>query len=649
MSSQPDSQQNQPMKEILSWFPTRDDWSLILESSGEGIFVTDREGRILSLNPVAQQLVGRQCDVIGRSFHELVGCVTRQGGSTRACPLAQTINTGEIMTLARHFWTKPDGAGIEIAATFWPRTQGRQRVGALIVSRSLTAEGDANREMHRVARLAEDAPNPIVEFDGQGILLYANAAMVELMTASAGPNSQIEDALPANVIEIVKQCFDRREPSGRIEHLMANRVLAWSFFPLGELHQVRGYGLDVTANVELRRAKESAEEAARAKSIFLATMSHELRTPMNGIVGCTQLLQDTPLTDEQRTLLATMERSSRGLLALVNDILDFSKSEAGKMTLDVADVEIRSVVNDVVTLAAELVRTKGLALTVSIADDVPAHFRGDPVRLRQILFNLVGNAIKFTEQGQVEISVRLAPSPLEQADAITLYWEVKDTGIGMTSEQQAVLFEAYAQADSSISRRFGGTGLGLMISRQLVELMGGTITIASTLGQGSTFSYTTALSPAILRTSGGGREGHSLPERMGSQTAIRVLVADDNEINQVVACKFLQKLGYQVEVVGNGREAVDSIARTRYDVVFMDCIMPEMDGYEAAREIRRREQETKGHLPIIALTGSASAEDAQLCKQAGMDDVMIKPVNLPALRTALNLLLHTTDPHSALS
>lgn len=649
MSGQADSQQNPSKKEAVSWLPARDDWSLILESSGEGIFVTDQEGRILSLNPVAQQLVGRDYDVIGRSFHELMGCVTCGVGATKTCPLDQTIKTGEVTTMGRHLWTKPDGTGLEMAATFWPRTQGRQRVGALIISRDLTAECEAEREMHRVARLAEDAPNPIVEFDEKGLLLYANTAMVDLMTACAGPNSQIEAALPTNVVEIVQQCFGTREPSGRVEHVVASRVLAWSFFPLGELRQVRGYGLDMTANTELRKAKEFAEEAARAKGIFLATMSHELRTPMNGIVGCTQLLQDTLLTDEQRALIATMERSSQGLLALVNDILDFSKSEAGKMTLDVADVEIRSIVNDVVTLVAELVRKKGLALAVSIAGEVPTHFRGDPVRLRQILFNLVGNAIKFTERGGVEISVRLVSNLQEQADAVTLHWDVKDTGIGMTLQQQARLFEAYAQADSSIARRFGGTGLGLMISRQLVELMGGTITMASTPGQGSTFSYTTTLLPVILRLNSESQESGFVQKGMELRTPIRVLVADDNEINQVVACKFLQKLGYQVEVVCNGQGAVDSIARTMYDVVLMDCIMPEMDGYEATREIRRREQQTKGHLPIIALTGNASAEDVQQCKQAGMDDVIMKPVSLPALRATLNRLLHTAAPHSALS
>jgi len=225
--------------------------------------------------------------------------------------------------------------------------------------------------------------------------------------------------------------------------------------------------------VALRRAKEVAEESARAKGIFLATMSHELRTPMNGVLGCTQLLQDTSLTDAQRQLLQTMHRSAEALLVLVNDILDFSKIEAGKMSLEAADVHLRSLIDDVLTLVSELAKKKALELTVDVAPDVPESLRGDPVRLRQILLNLVGNAIKFTKSGRVAVSVTLQQTPSHLSDSILLGWQIADTGIGMTDEQQAGLFQAYSQAEASTARKFGGTGLGLMICRQLVELMGG--------------------------------------------------------------------------------------------------------------------------------------------------------------------------------
>ncbi|NOT23157.1 MAG: response regulator [Nitrospiraceae bacterium] len=617
--------------------------SLIFESSGEAMFVTDRAGLILSLNPVAQQLIGRHQNVIGTVFHELVGCIASGEGSCRGCPLDHTVRTGEVTMVSPHQWIRANGAGIEIAATFWPRYQGLERVGAIVVCRDLTVEREAERDVQRVARLAEDAPNPIVEFDEEGSMLFANTAMVELLNYGVSIQGRVEAVFPPNLPDLLKDCLESQRPTVRLEHQVEDLVLAWSFFPLGSSKQVRVYGADITADVALRRAKEAAEESARAKAIFLATMSHELRTPMNGVLGCTQLLQDTSLTDQQRQLLETMHRSAESLLVLVNDILDFSKIEAGKMTLEVADVEIRPLIEDVITLTLELAKKKGLTVQVQLAPDIPSELRGDPIRLRQILFNLVGNAIKFTKQGGVYVSVKTVPCNQKNSDAIVLYWTVKDTGIGITAEQQARLFGAYSQAESSTARRYGGTGLGLMICCQLVELMGGAIMVESKAGEGSAFSYTTSLLPAIQRETSA-HVGKASVASIADRTApLRILVADDNEINQVVACKFLQKLGCQVEIARNGREAVESITHATYDAVLMDCEMPEMNGYEATGEIRRREQATTRHLPIIALTGHASSEDAEKCRQAGMDDVVTKPITLPILRETLERLLAQPD------
>jgi hypothetical protein len=623
----------------LSWLPTREDTFLILESSGEAIFVTDRDGRILSLNPVAQQLVGRHQDVIGSVFHELVGCFSSMKGGPRDCPLERTIQTGEVTMVSSHQWNRADGTGIEIAATFWPRCQGLEPVGAVVVCRDLTLEREAERDVQRVARLSEDAPNPIVEFDEAGIMLYANTSMVELLNRGTSIQGRVEAVFPPNLTDVLKRCLESQQPTVRLEHRVEDCVLAWSFFPLGTLKQVRVYGTDITADVELRRAKETAEESARAKAIFLATMSHELRTPMNGVLGCTQLLQDTSLTDSQRQLLETMHRSAESLLVLVNDILDFSKIEAGKMTLEVADVEIHPLITDVVTLTSEAAKKKGLTVQVQLAPDIPAVLRGDPIRLRQVLFNLVGNAVKFTERGGVCVSVKTVPCNQKNSDAIVLYWTVQDTGIGITADQQARLFGAYAQAEASTARRYGGTGLGLMICCQLVELMGGAMMVESKPGEGSSFSYTTSLLPAIQRETSAHVGKASIASIADCTTALRILVVDDNEINQVVACKFLQKLGCQVEVARNGREAVNSIAHATYDAVLMDCEMPEMNGYDATQEIRLQEQATTRHLPIIALTGHASSEDEQKCRQAGMDDVITKPMTLPTLREKLERLL----------
>lgn len=634
---QPESNARRPGQ--MSWLPTREDAFLLMESSGDAIFVTDRVGCIVSLNPIAQQLVGRTRDVIGLLFQELMDCRVPDPNGAGASPFQQMMKTGEVTMVSSHQWTRGDGTRFELSTTFWPRVQLAERVGGVIVTRDLTSEMEVQRDVQRVARLAEDSPNPIVEFDGAGGMLYANRAMVELLTECGALERGVEAVLPPNLEVILKDCLRTRSATSRIEHVIADRILAWSFFPLGDLDQIRAYGLDVTADVALRRAKEVAEESARAKGIFLATMSHELRTPMNGVLGCTQLLQDTSLTDAQRQLLQTMHRSAEALLVLVNDILDFSKIEAGKMSLETADVHLRSLIDDVIILVSGLAKKKALALTVDIAPDVPESLLGDPVRLRQILFNLVGNAIKFTEKGRVAVSVTLQQSPSHLPDSILLGWRIADTGIGMTDEQQTRLFQAYSQAETSTARKFGGTGLGLMICRQLVELMGGEIAVESRAGSGTTFSYTTLLLPTIQREHVDPAVADVSKPESQSASPKRILVVDDNEINQVVACKFLQKLGFEVEIARNGREAVEAASRTPYDAILMDCEMPEMDGYDATRAIRQRETGQERRMPVIALTGHASADDERLCLDAGMDAVLIKPVTLPALRGSLDRIL----------
>jgi PAS domain S-box-containing protein len=621
--------------------PTGDDACFLLEAVPEAIFFLDHDNRILLLNGAAQQLVGQTRAMMGRRFHDLMGCVTAGESGSSECPLTRMQSTGELAVIPSHMWTREDESQFELSLSFFPRSQHGASVGGVVIVRDLTNAMEVQRDVQRAARLAEDAPNPIVEFDATGAMLYANTGMLNLMGQCGLLEAGIEVMFPESLPTLLRECLATDGPLSRVEHAVAGRVIAWSFFPIKELELIRVYGLDITSDVALRRAKEAAEESARAKGIFLATMSHELRTPMNGVLGCTQLLKDTSLTDQQRELIETMHRSAEALLSLVNDILDFSKIEAGKMTLEVANVNLRALIRDVTTLTEGLAAHKGLTVSVDIATDVPEEFRGDPIRLRQILFNLVGNAIKFTKQGGVAITVALMPRLPENTDTVMLEWSVRDTGIGLTPEQQAQLFRAYAQAEASTARRFGGTGLGLMICRQLVELMGGTISVSSRFGEGSTFSYTTNLLPAIHREAVTLSVGVD-PSASGEQgIPKRVLVADDNEINQVVACKFLQKLGCQVEVARTGREAVEAISRTTYDIVLMDCEMPEMDGYEATREIRRREEGAVNHLPIMALTGHASDEDAQKCREAGMDKVVTKPLTLPALRAGLEELLRS--------
>jgi signal transduction histidine kinase/CheY-like chemotaxis protein len=382
--------------------------------------------------------------------------------------------------------------------------------------------------------------------------------------------------------------------------------------------------------VALRIARDEALAATRTKSTFLATMSHEIRTPMNGILGIAGLLVDTPLTDDQRRLLQSLQQSGESLLRIINDVLDFSKIEAGKLRLEQAILNPRLIVEDTLRLFAVAADNKRLTLTSSIDPAVPANLTGDAGRLRQVLLNLVGNAIKFTERGSVSVAMTAAPLDDGRTE---LRLEVTDTGIGLSPDQQARLFESFSQADDSTTRKYGGTGLGLAISRQLVELMGGAIGVASTLGRGSTFWFTArlaAVSPQQLEAVGvTGR----LAEAVQHTRPLSVLLVEDTPVNQMVGQRMLHKLGHQVELASNGAEAVAAVARGGFDVVLMDCLMPEVDGYEATTRIRRAERQ--GRIPIVALTASATLEDRERCLAAGMDAFLSKPVGIVELSQML--------------
>lgn len=399
--------------------------------------------------------------------------------------------------------------------------------------------------------------------------------------------------------------------------------------------------VDITARKqveqELRRAMEAAEAASRAKSQFLANMSHEIRTPMNGVLGMVELLRSSELTSKQSRFADTIQRSGEALLALINDILDFSKIEAGKMELQSVQFSLRKTVAEVVEMLLERAQRKGLRLTGTANVDVPDSLIGDPIRLQQVLINLTSNAVKFTDEGAVSISVFC---PEQDSISALLLFEVKDTGIGVPAEAQSTIFDAFSQADGSAKRRYGGSGLGLAIAKQLSEMMGGRIGIKNAEPKGSVFWFTAKL---VKQPDLALHGETSIPSKDEAITAdnnrysLRVLLAEDNEVNQEVAKAMLETIGCRVDVVGDGREAVAAVKKKDYDAVFMDCQMPKMDGYEATKLIREWEtsvaagRETANHLTIIALTAHAMKGDRERCVQAGMDDYLSKPYKLKEL------------------
>jgi signal transduction histidine kinase/DNA-binding response OmpR family regulator/PAS domain-containing protein/HPt (histidine-containing phosphotransfer) domain-containing protein len=753
--------------------------SELFDSLPVALCLLDAQARVLLMNSQAGRLLRCQPEqAVGRLFERFI-----EGDCTHRNDHALFLNrSGQSLHLE---WTPVSPGLYEGAVT-------------VLTIRDVTRELNLEDDRNRLAAIAEESPNPIVELDRHAQMIYANPSMVKLLSRFGFNDSGWPDLLPPDLPRLIERCLASGTRMAVPEVVVGDACFAWTFCPVETHGHVRGYAMDMTeihathralnqtanhlreSNRQLDLALQQAQAATRAKTAFFATISHELRTPMNGVIGMAGLLLETPLTSEQRAFAQTIQECGETQLSLINDVLDCSKIEAGKVELECIDFSLRAVVEDVLSQFAERAQAKELEIAGLVHASVPNALRGDPGRLRQILTNFVGNAIKFTERGEVTLQVHLH-ADLE--DSAEIRFEVADTGIGISPETRSRLFQPFTQADSSTTRKYGGTGLGLSISKQLVELMGGSVSLESQPGQGSIFRCTVrfakqpqsprAIEPSadlagqrilivddnhstgvLLQhmTSGWGMEADvasdaaaalscieqaysagrpydvaaldlSMPDRDGLQAAKdlqahgtasavrmillislseprrveqarkagftayvtkpvqhdafqscvravlglgadsvpsnpaqptpvvglprarhtdepgrpgpRILVADDNIVNQTLTARMLERLGYQPHVVGNGREALTALETTDYAAIVMDCQMPEVDGYEATRRIREREQSTARHIPIIALTADAMREARDRCRAAGMDDYLLKPIKTEQLGKAL--------------
>ena len=612
----------------------------ILDNAPVGISLKDREHRYLLFNKqyqtwfgvTPQQQLGKDLHAVGTDpdFVALMDAMEDRVLATGAPDVIEArepdIGTAPTWTLITKFPVRgPEGDVVAVGTV------------NLDISKRHAAE-DARRESEeRYRLLAENATDVISLRDLEsGRRLYVSPALRTVLGyepaehASMHPTDIVHpEDLPGYMTlraglgphnQVATGIYRIRRKDGR--YIWVENLLR--YIP-GDPPRLVSTLRDITkrklAEDALHDAKDAAEDANKAKSAFLASMSHEIRTPMNGIMGFADLLLDGDLTPEQRQQARLIKESSKGLLAIINDILDVSKIEAGKLELERVAMSPFGVVDGAISIVRSDASAKGIELRCELAKDLPRWIEGDPIRLRQILLNLLGNAVKFTESGSVTVAASLD----SEAGAPRLRFAVTDTGIGIPRDRRHLLFQNFSQVDRSMTRRFGGTGLGLAICKRLAEAMGGAIGVDSEPGKGSTFWFTIALIEA--KPPEGATDETAL---VWAKTSARILVVEDVAVNQLVVRAFLEGAGHEVAIVNNGAEAVEEVQARDYDLILMDMEMPVMDGITATKAIRRL-GERVGHIPIIALTANAMPEEVARCRRAGMNDHLAKPIDRDAL------------------
>ncbi len=640
-----------------------------VEQSGSSIVITDKDGRILYVNPAFTRITGySKEEAIGNNPRVLK---TDLHDEKFYQDLWKTISSGRVWH-GRFCNRAKDGSYYWEDATIAPVQDKKGQITHYIaIKNDVTKLMDLEKKLNQKVKELES----IMEYAGVGIalirnrrFLMANETLSQIIKIPKEDivgketkilfNSQKEYEEFGNIFypklvrgEAVSIELERQGPDGVKRWF---QITATAINP-GKLENMDTVwvGNDITElkklQKKLQEAKERAEEASRAKSAFLANMSHEIRTPLNGVIGMLSLLNSTRLEKEQKHYVKVAHSSAEALLFLINDILDISKIEAGKLEFDQVDFNIRQVLENFAQSFLIAAKRKGLEFDMEISDQIPACLNGDPGRLRQILLNLTGNALKFTENGWIRLQAELVQ---EEDEEVVVKFSVSDTGVGIPSDKIHSLFQKFSQVDASISRKFGGTGLGLAISKKLAEMMGGNIGVESEEGRGSTFWFTVRLRKGDPESQGCMEDN---PQALGEFDEIasplneihlqgRILVVEDNPVNQQVILGMLRKLGLQAEAVNNGQEAVEVLGLIPYDLVLMDIQMPVLDGMSATRLIRKAESDVLNpEIPIIALTAHAFRDEITRCIESGMNDYLTKPVDSQKLISVLKKWLITVQ------
>ncbi len=632
----------------------------IINSIGDPIFIKDRQHQLILVNDAACKLFGRSRKaLLDRTAYDLfpskdmadISCekdeeVFRTGEEVvNEETNTYALGTTRIVQVKKALYTDKAGNQFLVGITR-DITEIKRSEEALAIEKR-----KADDEQRRLKAVLDALPLGVFIVDVKGHVIQVND-QADRIWAKSTPSSGIVDwrsyrghwADSGEGIEYEDWPLYRSLRYGEIYIARAIEIMRFdgsrgtilsSSAPIkdggGNIIGAVSIILDITdrrrMEEELQMAKEAADAAAEAKGIFLANMSHEIRTPLNAVIGLTDLLLDTDLKPEQEECIETIRSSGDALLAVINDILDFSKIDSGKMELEHQPFDLRSSIEESLDLVAQKAKEKGLSLTYGMNDSAPNIIAGDPTRLRQILINLLSNAVKFTEQGNVEVSIA---SQARDDGKCILHFAVKDTGIGIPQDRMDKIFQSFSQADMSTTRKYGGTGLGLVISKRLVEILGGKIWVESIVGKGSAFHF---ILPVDVYLGQLPKPKEAIFQRRGKTHAnMRILLAEDNAVNQRVMLQMLKNLGHRADVAADGTEVIKALQLQSYDLVLMDIQMPEMDGFEATQEIRRRWP--NGPM-IVALTAYALEGDREKCLDAGMDGYIAKPVRIQDLAEVL--------------